>query len=58
MPSHPFPIGTTVLTPLWRLATVEGYSLDGTYADLRYVGHDDSDTVRLRVGLLRLPEEP
>jgi hypothetical protein len=53
--SQPFPIGTIVLTPRHRLAEVTGYSLDRVFADLRYVGLDDRDIVRLRVGLLKLP---
>jgi hypothetical protein len=53
---EPFPIGSTVLTPLWRLAIVEGYSRDGK-ANLRYVGIDASDSVTLHPDLLQLPPD-
>jgi hypothetical protein len=49
----PFQVGTLVITPRGRIAEVISIDKEGR-CELRYVGIDPEDCVRLRPGLLQL----
>lgn len=56
MTNPPFPEGAVVILPSGRRAVVLSCDKSG-FVDLRYVGIDPTDTVRLHASLPKLPED-